>query len=201
MQPEATAVLGAASERGAFFTALCQQSFERLSIQPQLALTLVNFRYISWAEYGRLSAELVQKVRPRGQRFDLIIGIARGGIPVAMVISDELGIKVDIINVKSYEGIAERGRPKIISTLTEEVRGKKVLVVDDLVDEGATMQTVLKYLAKEKPGTLKTAVLFKKPWSKFEPDFCLETLDEWVVFPWERGEVGRILEDQKRKKR
>ena len=73
------------------------------------------------------------------------------------------------------------------------------MVVDDLVDEGATMQTVAKHLRSEKPRTLRTAVLFKKPWSAFEPDFFLETLEEWIVFPWERGEVGRILADQKRK--
>jgi hypoxanthine phosphoribosyltransferase len=160
---------------------------------------LAKFRYISWAEYGTLSAELVELMRSSDQRFDLIIGIARGGIPLAMVISDELGVKIDILKAKSYEGIEEREEPKIISTLTEEVRGQCVLVVDDLVDEGATMKTVLRHLRKEKPKELKTAVLFKKPWSKFEPNFYLEMLDEWVVFPWERGEVGRILAHQKKK--
>jgi hypoxanthine phosphoribosyltransferase len=162
---------------------------------------LVKFRYISWEEYGRLSADLTQQVKSDGRRFDLVIGVARGGIPVAMVISDELALGIDIINVKSYKGIAERKRPMIISTLTEDVKGKNVLVVDDLIDEGETMHTVLNHLRSKKPKSLGTAVLFKKPWSKFEPDYCLEKLDEWVVFPWERGEVGRILEDRKRKEK
>lgn len=164
------------------------------------ASTLVKFRYMNWAEYGDLSAELVERVRHEAQPFDLIIGIARGGIPLAMVLSDEFGVRIDVINVKSYEGIAQRGEPRIVSPVTEKVSGKSVLVVDDLVDEGATMQTVLKHLRKEGARVLKTAVLFKKPWSKFEPDFFLETLDDWVVFPWEKGEVRRILEEQKRKK-
>jgi hypoxanthine phosphoribosyltransferase len=161
---------------------------------------LVKFRYMSWAEYGDLSAKLVERVRRESRPFDLVIGIARGGIPLAMVLSDELGVRIDMINVKSYGGIAKREEPRIVSPATEIVRGKSVLVVDDLVDEGATMQTVLKHLRKEGASALKTAVLFKKPWSRFEPDFCLETLDDWVVFPWERGEVRRILEEQKRKK-
>ena len=161
---------------------------------------MTKLRYVSWAEYGRLSSKLVRRVRSSANRIDLVIGISRGGIPVAMVISDELGVKIDIINVKSYKGIAERGQPRIISTLTEDVNGKRVLLVDDLVDEGATMEAVVRYLSGEKPKELKTAVLFKKPWSKFEPDFYLEVLDEWVVFPWERGEVGRILAKQKDEK-
>jgi hypoxanthine phosphoribosyltransferase len=82
--------------------------------------------------------------------------------------------------------------------LMESVKGRRVLVVDDLVDEGATMQTVLKHLGDNNPGVLDAAVLFRKPWSKFEPDFCIETVDEWIVFAWERGEVGRILEEKKK---
>jgi hypoxanthine phosphoribosyltransferase len=160
---------------------------------------MTKFRYISWADYGKLSASLVEHLQSPALRFDLVIGVARGGIPLAMVVSDQLDVKIDIINVKSYEGIAERERPRIISTLTESVKGKRILLIDDLVDEGATMGTVVKYLRKEKPRELKTAVLFKKPWSKFEPDFYLETLDEWIVFPWERGEVGRILAKQESK--
>lgn len=158
---------------------------------------MVKLRYISWAEYGDLSTKLVERVRRDPRKYDLVIGIARGGIPLAMVISDELDLRIDIIKVKSYEGIAERGKPKIISPIAEKVRGRNVLVVDDLVDEGATMQTVMRYLRKERPRAVKTAVLFKKRWSRFEPDFYLETLEEWIVFPWERGEVGRILSDQK----
>jgi hypoxanthine phosphoribosyltransferase len=153
---------------------------------------MVEFYTIGWALYGTLVSNLTRAIEKSGREFDLIVGIARGGIPVAMVISDRLGVEVDIINVKSYTGIAKRGRPKIISTLTESVRGKRVMLVDDLVDEGETMKTVTGYLRKAKPKNLSTAVLFRKPWSRFEPDFYLETVDKWVVFPWEYGEVGRL---------
>lgn len=153
---------------------------------------MVDFRYIGWAEYGSLVEKLTEKVRAGGADFDLVVGIARGGIPVAMVLSDRLDVKVDIINVKSYTGIAKRSRPKIVSTLTEGIRGKRVLVVDDLVDHGDTMKTVVGYLLRMKPKTLRTAVLFKKPWSKNEPDYYTEVVDEWIVFPWELGEVERL---------
>ncbi len=39
---------------------------------------------------------------------------------------------------------------------------------------------------------MKSAVLFKKPWSKVEPDFFLEIVDKWVVFPFELSEINRL---------
>ena len=151
-----------------------------------------DFRYISWSEYGSLAEALAEKVRTGGKKFDLVVGIARGGIPVAMVASDRLGVKIDMINVKSYTGIEKRGSPTILSTLTERIQGKSVLLVDDLVDQGDTLALVQGYLKKQKPKTLLTAVLFKKPWSKTEPDYYLEVVDKWVVSPFELSEVDRL---------
>ena len=151
-----------------------------------------DFRYISWSEYGNLAEALAEKVRTGGKKFDLVVGIARGGIPVAMVASDRLGVKIDMINVKSYTGIEKRGSPTILSTLTERIQGKSVLLVDDLVDQGDTLALVQGYLKKQKPKTLLTAVLFKKPWSKAEPDYYLEVVDKWVVSPFELSEVDRL---------
>ena len=59
-----------------------------------------EYRYISWTEYGDLADALAEKVRSSGISFDLIIGVARGGIPVAMVVSDHVDVPIDIINVK-----------------------------------------------------------------------------------------------------
>lgn len=153
---------------------------------------MVRFLYITWSAYGERVSSLARKVLSSHKKFDLVVGVARGGIPVAMFVADRLGVKIDIINVKSYLGVGKRLQPKIVSTLTEAVQGKNVLVVDDLVDEGETMATIISYLNSERPRQINTAVLFKKPWSKFKPDFYLETLDKWVVFPWEHGEVKRL---------
>ena len=150
-----------------------------------------KLRYLSWAQYGELVTKLADSVNASGEKFDLVVGIARGGIPVAMVVSDRLGSKIDFLNVKSYTDVGERVKPKILTTIIENISGKRVLVVDDLVDGGETMETVTQYLSAEKPRALRTAVLFTKLWSAFVPDFSLQTVDTWVVFPYERGEVRR----------
>ena len=95
-----------------------------------------------------------------------------------MVVSDHLDVPIDFINVKSYTGIAERATPKVLSTLTERISGKSILLVDDLVDQGDTLSFVKSYLESQSPTAVMTAVLFKKPWSKTEPDFYLEVVDK-----------------------
>jgi uncharacterized protein len=152
---------------------------------------LPNFRYVSWSEYGNLAEALAEKVRANGKKYDLVVGIARGGIPVAMVVSDHLNVRIDFVNVKSYNDIGKRTPPRILSTMTEGVAGKDVLLVDDLVDQGDTMTFMKRYLMDQKPSSLETAVMFKKPRSTVEPDYYLESVSEWIVFPFELGEVGR----------
>ena len=156
-----------------------------------MAVQMPNFRYISWSEYGNLAEALAEKVRANGRKYDLVVGIARGGIPVAMVVSDHLNVKIDFVNVKSYNDIGKRTTPRILTTLTEGVQGKDILLVDDLVDQGDTMAFMQRYLNEQEPRSLETAVMFKKPWSAVQPDYYLETVSEWIVFPFELGEVGR----------
>ena len=163
------------------------------------ASELAKFRYIGWPEYGELLERLARLVASAGVKYDLVIGIARGGLPVAMVVSDRLGAKVDFINVKSYTGVGARLRPKILTTITQEISGEQVLLVDDIVDEGDTMRTVTDYLRTKDPASIKTAALFAKPWSSLRPDFSLGVLESWVVFPYERGEVRRLRAAQGKK--
>jgi len=152
---------------------------------------LPRLHYVSWEEYGELVTKLAEVIASTGKRFDLVVGIARGGIPVAMVVADRLGTRIDFLNVKSYTDVGERVKPRILTTITEDIFDKRVLLVDDLVDGGATMETVTRYLDSEEPKSITTAVLFTQPWSAFPPDSSLRVVDTWVVFPYERGEVRR----------
>ena len=160
---------------------------------------MARLHYVSWTEYGEMVTKLAENVSSSGRRYDLVIGIARGGIPVAMVVADRLGTRIDFINVKSYTDVGERVKPRILSTITEDIFGKRVLLVDDLVDGGDTMETVTRFLHSEGPKALKTAVLFTKPWSSFHPDYSLRVVDSWIVFPYERGEVRRSRHPKRQK--
>lgn len=144
---------------------------------------------IGWEEFGSLAEELSNKIKRDGSHFDLVVGVARGGVPLSMVVADRLRLPVDFINVKSYVEQGRRSEVKILSTLTSDAKNKDVLLVDDLVDEGETLSTLINYLReKYNPVRLKTAVLYRKPWSKILPDYFVGTTDAWVIFPWEHGE-------------
>ena len=106
--------------------------------------------------------------------------------------SDRLGVKIDTITVKSYSGIAERGSVRILPTLTEDIKGKHVLLVDDLVDQGDTMSGVKRFLDEKGAMEVVTAVLIMKPWSRTRPDYFVEMAEEWIVFPFELNEVNTL---------
>lgn len=150
-----------------------------------------KFMRMSWTSYGKISSSLAQKIKKSGVKFDLIIGIARGGIPLAMVIGDKIGVRIDIINVKSYTGVRQRLKPQILSTINSSINGKRILLVDDLIEEGDTMHLIVGLLKKMGAGKVTTAVMLTKPWSKFKPDFKVRQVDRWVIFPWEVGEFER----------
>jgi len=168
-------------------------------VRPGGAAQLTRFHYVTWTEYGEMVTKLAEDIASSGKRYDLVVGIARGGIPVAMVVADRLGTRIDFLNVKSYTDVGERVKPRILTTITEDILGKRVLLVDDLVDGGDTMETVTRYLDSKGPKTLRTAVLFTKPWSTFRPDYSLRVVDSWVVFPYERGEVRRSKSPKRQK--
>jgi hypoxanthine phosphoribosyltransferase len=67
---------------------------------------------VSWPEYGNLVEALAEKVCFSGKRFDLVVGIARGGMPVVMVISDHLNVRIDFITMKSSPESARGGPPR-----------------------------------------------------------------------------------------
>ncbi len=130
------------------------------------------------------------QIRQSGFQIDVILGISSGGLIPTRIIADELNIKsVDTIAVSSYN--KDRTRGQVVLQLQknfDHLTGKNVLVVDDLVDHGATMQFVVDMISKVSPKAIKTAVIYKKDRATFEPDFfAMETpADEWINFSWDQ---------------
>lgn len=146
----------------------------------------VKIRYISWSEIvdilAKLSLEISRRYKP-----DLIVAIAKGGLVPARILLDYLGVdEVGFIEVKFYKSVGVvMEKPFIKAMAIPPISDKNVLVVDDVVDSGRTMQLVINILSTHNPKSIKTASLFTKPWSTFTPDFYHSMIDEWIVFPWE----------------
>ncbi|HDQ05707.1 MAG TPA: phosphoribosyltransferase, partial [Candidatus Bathyarchaeota archaeon] len=69
--------------------------------------------------------------------------------------------------------------------LNVDLKGKNVLIVDDITDTGESMQVTVEYVKSLSPSEVRTASLRHIKTSKFKPDYFGEEMDwKWVIFPW-----------------
>lgn len=149
--------------------------------------------YVSWSDYHKTIERLAAQVHASGWRFNQIVCIARGGLRVGDTLSRIFDLPLAIISTQSYggEGGAVRGELKIAEhlTMTTPALGDRVLLVDDLVDSGITLEAVRHHLLERHPfiKDLRTAVLWCKASSRFTPDYQAAFLAEnpWIHQPFE----------------
>ncbi|MEM2557524.1 MAG: phosphoribosyltransferase family protein, partial [Candidatus Bathyarchaeia archaeon] len=98
----------------------------------------IDFEVPSWDEIYEMLLILADMIRRDKFRPEIIVGISRGGWPPARVMSDLLGdIELANIRVEFYRGVAEtKSEPVITQPLSTHVRGKEVLIMDDVADTG-----------------------------------------------------------------
>ena len=158
--------------------------------------------YVTWSDYNESIERLAVKVNESGWRFNQIVCIARGGLRVGDTLSRIFKLPLAIISTKSYSGRAgkERGRLTVAEhmTMTTPTLGERVLLVDDLVDSGVTLDVVKRHLLEAYPAIedLRTAVLWYKACSKCAPDYCVEHLPDnpWIHQPFEPYELMSVTD-------
>jgi hypoxanthine phosphoribosyltransferase len=117
-----------------------------------------------------------------------MVGVFRGSFIFLADLSRVLTIprSIDFIAVASYEaGGASPGPPRLVMDLRTDIAGKHVLIVEDIVDTGNTLEYLLHLLRTRKPASLKTCALLRKP-SHLKRDVRIDYLgfdipDRWVV--------------------
>ncbi len=148
---------------------------------------------VSWDRYHRLVEELALEVYASRYAFNQIICIARGGLRVGDTLSRIYELPLAILSTHSYaaEGGTVRGELVIAEhmTMTAPRLGERVLLVDDMVDSGHTLQVVQRTLPQRFPviTEIRTAVLWWKGCSVMQPDYWVEHLPDspWIRQPFE----------------
>jgi uncharacterized protein len=142
---------------------------------------------LSYEGFGRAVRELAQTVADAGFVPDVVVAVARGGLPLGGALAYALGTKaVGTLNVEFYTGVDQRlSDPVLLPPLldTQALQGRRALVVDDVADTGETLALVGRLLA-ERCAEVRTAVLYAKPRSVVVPDFAWRATDRWITFPW-----------------
>ncbi|MDO5103806.1 MAG: phosphoribosyltransferase family protein [Lautropia sp.] len=150
--------------------------------------------FCDWAEYHRLIERLALQIHDSGWQFDSVIALARGGLRVGDVLSRIFEKPLGVMTTSSYRttgNVVGQGELKIGSTISsaEDVTTGRILLADDLVDSGETLRQLIPFLQERHAGIIeiRTAVLWKKPISVFEPEYCVERMSEspWIHQPFE----------------
>ncbi|WP_447970758.1 hypoxanthine phosphoribosyltransferase [Nitrospira sp. M1] len=110
--------------------------------------------------------ELGRDITLHYQEKDLVlVGILKGAFMfyADLVRAIRLPVVVDFMIVKSQQHGKSTGKVKVLTDLTEEIQGRDVLLVEDIVDSGLTVQYLTKQLSKRKPKSLQVCALLSKP--------------------------------------
>lgn len=148
---------------------------------------LTSKEVLLWDQFGVAMRELAQTIADSGFQPEVIIAIARGGLLPAGALTYALGTKLsDAMNIEFYTDVEKTlPDPILLEPLLdmESIKGKKLLVVDDVADSGRTLKMAVDMLADLK-ADVRSAVIYNKPRSVIAPDYSWKATDKWIVFPW-----------------
>ena len=151
--------------------------------------------HVSWDQLHRDARALAWRldgVGPDGEAGDrgggwrAVVAITRGGMAPAMIVARELDIRVvDTISVKSYDHQTQ-AEARVLKSPDVEMMGdgEGVLIVDDLVDSGRTLEVVRNAFPEA-----HFATVYAKPKGRPQVDTYITEVsqDTWIFFPWDMG--------------
>ena len=143
--------------------------------------------HVSWDQLHRDARALAWRLDGQGPNkgaWKAVVAITRGGMAPAMIVARELDIRtVDTIAIKSYDRQSQSDAKVLKFPDTQLVGdGKGILIIDDLVDSGKTIEVVRKKMPKA-----HYATVYSKPMGRSQVDtFVTEvSQDTWIFFPWD----------------
>ncbi len=148
--------------------------------------------FVSWRDYLDLTEQLVLKVADSDWKFDSLLCLSRGGMRPGDIFSRVYSMPLSVLSTSSYRAMAGtvQGELSISNSITgvETLKGR-LLLVDDMVDSGVTINKVIEHLKREFPEIteIRVAVLWWKAHSVCTPDYFVSYLEgnPWIHQPFE----------------
>ena len=141
--------------------------------------------YYSYEEFKKDTNKLISKTKEFEP--EVIVGIARGGLTLSHAMAEGMDIReVQTLRTELYDKSCKRDELSIFGTC-DFSKKKKVLVVDDISDSGDTLKAIMSHLESNfEDIEFKSATLYYKKTSCYEPHFWINEATEWIDFFWER---------------
>ncbi|PHO08609.1 nicotinate phosphoribosyltransferase [Malaciobacter canalis] len=140
--------------------------------------------YYSYEEFKKDTQKLVNSCREYEP--DILLAVARGGLTLSHLMAQAM----DMRNLYALNSIHYEGELKLdtfnIFNIPDVSHARRVLVVDDIVDSGETMEEILRVLKEKFPNVeFKLATIFYKKSAVLQPDYTVREAKEWIDFFWE----------------
>ena len=149
--------------------------------------------HVEWPLFGELSRALALKVA-REYDPEVVVGVATAGVVPGAVIAAMLGCEFHSIMVsRKFRAETIRQTPAVFGAAPGEVRGRRVLIVDETCDSGETLRLAVASIVNAGAMEVRTAVAFRT--GSYEPDFHALATASTIVLPWDREviEEGELI--------
>jgi xanthine phosphoribosyltransferase len=157
--------------------------------------------FVTWQEVENHTQEILRQIQRDAWLPDYVVGLTRGGLVPANLISQYLDIPMETLKVSLRD---DSSQPESNLWMAEDAfQNKKILIIDDINDSGATLSWIKQdWESSCLPGhpdwdtvwtnNVRVAVLYDNEVSKSELDIAYSSVtinkveeDQWIVFPWE----------------
>lgn len=139
---------------------------------------------VEWPFFGELSRGLALKVS-RDYDPQVVLGIATAGVIPGAVIAAILNREFHSIVVsRRFRAETVRETPAVLSAVPSDIRGKRVLIVDETCDTGDTIRMAVSAAVNAGAGEVRTAVAFRT--GEYEPDYHALATESTIILPWDR---------------
>jgi len=139
---------------------------------------------VEWPMFGELSRALALKV-VRDYDPEIVVGIATAGVVPGAVIAAILDREFhSIIVSRRYQAESVRESPAVFGAVPTAVRGRRVLIVDETCDSGATMRLAVGAIVNAGAAEVRTAVAFQT--GSYTADYHALATESTIVLPWDR---------------
>ena len=166
--------------------------------------------FVSYNTVHKLIKGLAEKIEAEGFDPDVIVAIGSGGFIPARIIKTFINRPIYAVGI-SYYGVDRKHKShptKIqwIDEVQEQLKGKKVLLIDEVDDTRATLAYCVGELLSYQPAEIAVLVLHNKPKKKdvdFPPEIqkyypALEVEDVWIKYPWDAEDIEEHTEAEKK---
>jgi len=154
---------------------------------------------VGWPDFKEIANYLLGVIRRDNIKIDILVGNARGGLPLAVFLAHHLHIGTEefgVVRVRRHTSDTIDSKvisPKLTGEMLPDVRGKNVLVVEDTISTGASSIRVIMELLNKKGAEKVTAVAMFVRETSVLPIRVIyfhknsnPKSKQWVTFPWEK---------------